>query len=98
MKLKYNLLLTFLFSMNTYSAILISYPDEQIDKKKFVENFIQHKLNISKKLVKFLKSEKCHANESYDIVICIDKKSGELKFPTYKSDLIAKKYEFFLNN
>ena len=91
-------LFLFVFSNNTFSKVLIIYPEKEMEKIKVMKKIINEEVGVPKKMIQFKKSKQCKDNSDYDMVICLNKKNGELTFPTYKGDLIAKKYNYFLNN
>ena len=90
--------LLLLFSKTAYSKVLIIYPEKRINEINVMKKIIEEKVGIPQKMIQFKEAEQCKGNSDYDMVICLNKKNGELTFPTYNGDLIAKKYNYFLNN
>tara|TARA_X000000950_G_C13827060_1_gene624480 strand:- start:1045 stop:1392 length:348 start_codon:yes stop_codon:yes gene_type:complete len=92
------LVLLLLLSKTAFSKILIVYPEKRLNEINVMKEIIEDKIGIPQKMIQFKEAEQCKDNSDYDMVICLNKKNGELTFPTYNGDLIAKKYNYFLNN
>jgi hypothetical protein len=90
--------LLLLFSKTAFSKVLIIYPKKRISEVNVMKKIIKDEVGIPQKMIQFKEAERCKGNSDYDMVICLNKKNGELTFPTYKGDLVAKKYNYFLNN
>ena len=96
MKLYSRYYLLFFVLFDSYGKVLITYPSSQVVKKNFIKRTLENELKIPKELVDYQKQELCRENEKYDMVICLNNKKGELTFPTFKKNLVQKKYEIFL--
>ena len=90
--------LLLLFSKTAFTKVLIIYPNKRLSEVNMMKKIIKEEVGIPQKMIKFKEAELCKGNSDYDMVICLNKKNGELTVPTYKGDLIAKKYNYFLNN
>ena len=82
------------------AQILFIQNQQHLEKSNIIKKNLLDKMLLPKELIHQRKQQDCKTREEdqiqFDLVICLEKKNGELIFPVSKNSILKESYKSFL--